>query len=150
VEGTLREPKPGEAPKTPPSPVLEALLHEGAQRRPVMQGVASAPTGGSRTSLGETTGLPVSKRSDCFIATAACGTPQAEDVVRLGEFRDRILKQTAIGLLFVAVYELVSPPFSRIIARSDWARAAVRRWVVRPCRRIADGLLGDARDDRRG
>ena len=79
---------------------------------------------------------PVS--SGCFIATAACGTDQAEDVVRLREFRERVLRPSTWGQIFIATYELCSPPLANLIGRSSWSRALVRRTIVRPARFVAD------------
>jgi hypothetical protein len=79
--------------------------------------------------------------SRCFIASAACGTDQAEDVVRLRACRDHVLRNTGFGRRFIEVYETTSPPLARLIARSALARTIVRSAIVRPSRRVADSLL---------
>lgn len=79
--------------------------------------------------------------SNCFIATAACGTDQAEDVVRLREFRERTLRRSEWGKAFILAYEFCSPPLARLIGRTTWARWLARKLVVHPCRRLTDCCL---------
>ncbi len=86
------------------------------------------------------------RTSDCFIATAACGTACAPDVVRLREFRDKVLKATWAGRTLMHAYERVSPALAERIRRSSTARVAVRNWIVTPARWLADRVLGDRRD----
>jgi hypothetical protein len=62
----------------------------------------------------------------CFIATAAYGSPLAQEVHILRRFRDRYLLTNAPGRLFVATYYRLGPPLARSIAGHDALRAAVR------------------------
>jgi DNA-binding beta-propeller fold protein YncE len=62
----------------------------------------------------------------CFIATAAYGSPMAEEVQALREFRERHLRTSAAGRAFVRAYETVSPPLAEQIRPSAALRAAVR------------------------
>ena len=75
----------------------------------------------------------------CFLATAACGSPDAEEVRILRVFRDRVLRRSAAGRMFVRVYERCSPPLASFIARRDRLRAWVRRGLVRPLARLVRG-----------
>lgn len=79
--------------------------------------------------------------TQCFLATAAFGSEKSPQVVRLREFRDRVLRRSTCGRLVVRAYEAVSPPLARWVARSALARALVRALIVRPCRAIADRAL---------
>ncbi len=62
----------------------------------------------------------------CFIATAAYGSANAEDVVILREFRDRYLLTNLPGRLFVRAYYRCSPPMAEFISGHPNARSAVR------------------------
>jgi hypothetical protein len=68
----------------------------------------------------------------CFIATAAYGTPTAEQIDVLREFRDVVLLKNTVGSQFVALYYRLSPPIADFIARSDPLRTLVRELLVNP------------------
>jgi hypothetical protein len=51
----------------------------------------------------------------CFIATAAYGTPMAEEIQILREFRDEYLLTNPLGQAFVDFYYRVSPPIAEFI-----------------------------------
>jgi len=81
-------------------------------------------------------------KGPCFIATAAYGTPVAQDVRYLRAFRDEYLLTNGPGTLFVNFYYTVSPPIAQELSNHDEARALVRtalmplislsKWVVAP------------------
>jgi hypothetical protein len=68
----------------------------------------------------------------CFIATAAYGTPTAEQIDVLREFRDVVLLKSTTGSRFVALYYRVSPPIADYIARSNLLRTLVRELLIDP------------------
>jgi hypothetical protein len=68
----------------------------------------------------------------CFIATAAYGTPTAEQINVLREFRDMVLLKSTSGSRFVALYYRLSPPIADFIARSDLLRTLVRDLLLDP------------------
>jgi uncharacterized repeat protein (TIGR01451 family) len=68
----------------------------------------------------------------CFIATAAYGTPTAEQIDVLREFRDVVLLESTAGSQFVALYYQLSPPVADFIARNEFLRALVRELLVDP------------------
>lgn len=69
--------------------------------------------------------------SNCFIATAAYGSPVAREVQLLREFRNRYLLSHAPGRRLVVIYNTLSPSVARAIAQSDALRGLVRI-VLRP------------------
>ena len=68
----------------------------------------------------------------CFIATAAYGTPTAEQIDVLREFRDLVLLESAAGSQFVSLYYQLSPPVADFIASSYLLRTLVRELLVDP------------------
>jgi hypothetical protein len=67
----------------------------------------------------------------CFIATAAFGSPLAEEVRVLRRWRDRSLATNGPGRLVIAVYYRLSPPVADLI-RQHGALRAVTRLMLRP------------------
>ncbi|MFN8789871.1 MAG: CFI-box-CTERM domain-containing protein [Bdellovibrionales bacterium] len=62
----------------------------------------------------------------CFIATAAYGSPLDPHVNRIREFRDRFLIPNWLGRRLVKVYYKVSPPLANWIKKHDSARVVIR------------------------
>jgi len=75
---------------------------------------------------------PPSPSGGCFIATAAYGTPTAEQIDVLREFRDIVLLESAAGSQFVALYYQLSPPVADFIAGNELLRTLVREFLVDP------------------
>jgi len=68
----------------------------------------------------------------CFIATAAYGTPSAEQIDVLREFRDMVLLESTVGSQLVALYYQLSPPVAEFIAGNELLRTMVRELLVDP------------------
>ena len=68
--------------------------------------------------------------SNCFIATAAFGSPLAPQVQLLREFRDQYLLPHPAGQAFATLYYTVSPPLAELIADSEILRTIVRVGLV--------------------
>ena len=62
----------------------------------------------------------------CFIATAAYGTPLADDIYVRRAVRDSYLLNNAIGVAFVDAYYRLSPPVADAVANNAVMKAAVR------------------------
>jgi len=78
----------------------------------------------------------------CFIATAAYGTPMADELRHLRAFRDRYLLTNAAGRAFVSAYYQLSPPIAEFIREHDAARATVRTGLA-PMVWISQALVPD-------
>ena len=63
---------------------------------------------------------------ECFIATAAFGSPLEPRIDVLRSFRDRVLMKSRAGRLLVDFYYEKSPPLARYIERHAFLRGAVR------------------------
>jgi hypothetical protein len=68
----------------------------------------------------------------CFIATAAYGSPTAEQIDVLRDFRDVVLLKNRLGSLSVALYYRLSPPVADFIAGNEVVRTLVRDLLVDP------------------
>jgi len=83
---------------------------------------STTPTSGG----GGTTSSGSSGKGGCFIATAAYGTPMAQEVRYLRAFRDEYLMTNAAGKQFVKFYYSVSPPIADFIREHESLRTVVR------------------------
>lgn len=63
---------------------------------------------------------------ECFIATAAYGSPMAPQLDILRTFRDQFLKTNVLGQWFIKKYYIYGPKWAQKIKRRDSVRAAVR------------------------
>lgn len=81
-------------------------------------------------------------RFGCFIATAAYGTPAAEQIDVLRDFRDDVLLGSALGSRFVALYYWLSPPVANVIAENGLLRTVVREILIEPVVRIVEATGG--------
>ena len=63
----------------------------------------------------------------CFVATAAYGTPFAEDINYLRAFRDQNLTTNEAGSKFVQEYYQSAPPIADEIAKRPWLRTLTRK-----------------------
>ena len=77
--------------------------------------------------------------SPCFVATAAYGSPLANEVGALRRFRDRYLMTNEIGRALVAAYYEVGPSVADAI-RDDEDRRAVARTALTPIVALARWL----------
>jgi uncharacterized repeat protein (TIGR02543 family) len=84
------------------------------------------------TTLQFTTDAPSTPSQGCFIATAAYGTPTAEQIDVLREFRDNVLLESTMGSQFVTLYYQLSPPVADFISESSFLRTLVRELLVDP------------------
>jgi len=74
--------------------------------------------------------------SPCFVATAAYGTPMAEEIGPLRRFRDRHLMTNAVGRAFVEGYYAHGPAAAEVIAEHESLRT-LARGLLAPVVRVA-------------
>ena len=69
-------------------------------------------------------------KTNCFIATAAYGSPFASELNVLRDFRDQILMTTSLGRALVRGYYAASPAMARFILQNDTLRDLTRKALV--------------------
>jgi hypothetical protein len=72
-----------------------------------------------------------SRGGSCFIATAAYGTPMAEEVIILKRFRDAYLSNTPAGNAFIETYYRISPPVASFIENKPVLKS-ITRFTINP------------------
>lgn len=72
------------------------------------------------------------KKSGCFIATAAYGSPIAPEVMIFRQYRDETLLNSKLGTFFVQIYYCLSPPLASLISKRKILRAVVRNVILSP------------------
>lgn len=68
--------------------------------------------------------------SGCFIATAAYGTPMANQIQVLRDFRDEYLLTNPVGQALVSLYYNVSPPIAKFITEHPSLKPIMRAGLV--------------------
>jgi len=79
---------------------------------------------------GDSIGNAIKVPEICFIATAAYGTPMAEEIQILREFRDEYLLTNPLGQALVGVYYRVSPPIAEFITEHPSLKPIVRAGLL--------------------
>ncbi len=92
--------------------------------------------------IGDGSDSDESTQLDCFIATAAYGTPMALEVRYLRAFRDDYLLPNRFGRKFVDLYYRYSPPLANYIRQRDWLRGLSRVGLA-PLVALSKWLVGD-------
>ena len=80
--------------------------------------------------LGRDATLTIKVAEICFIATAAYGTPMAEEIQTFREFRNEYLLTNPLGQALVGVYYRVSPPIAEFITEHPSLKPIVRAGLV--------------------
>lgn len=82
------------------------------------------------------------KKSGCFIATAAYGSPLVDQVIVLKRFRDDFLLSNCMGKAFVKLYYLFSPFIANKIESHHFAKS-MTKCCLKPIIRIAKVINND-------
>jgi len=80
--------------------------------------------------VGRDATLTITVPEVCFIATAAYGTPMAEEIQILREFRDKYLLTNPLGQALVGLYYRVSPPIAEFISEHPSLKPLVRAGLL--------------------
>jgi hypothetical protein len=94
-----------------------------------LSGMSGSSSGGTIDSSTKSRG------GNCFIATAAYGTPMAEEVIILKRFRDEYLAKTPTGKDFIENYYRISPPVADFIENKP-ALKSITRFIINPIVRL--------------
>jgi hypothetical protein len=81
-----------------------------------------------------------SSKSGCFIATAVYGSPYANEVSILKEFRDNWLLNFRLGKIFVNFYYWASPPIANQIAKREYLKNIIKVAFIIPLIKIVNNL----------
>jgi hypothetical protein len=73
---------------------------------------------------------PMTPQTGCFIATAAYGTPMAEEIQILREFRDQYLLANSLGQGLIDVYYRIGPPIADFITDHPSLKPIARAGLV--------------------
>jgi hypothetical protein len=65
----------------------------------------------------------------CFVATAAYGDPDHEDVAFLRQYRNKTLRNTVLGRAFIASYWKVGPALARPVRANKTLQRIARRLI---------------------
>ena len=80
--------------------------------------------------VGRDATLTITVPEVCFIATAAYGTPMAEEIQVLREFRDEYMLTNPLGEALVDIYYRVSPPIADFITEHPSLKPVVRAGLL--------------------
>jgi len=78
---------------------------------------------------------------DCFIATAACGSPLDRRIDVFRRFRDETLEKSRAGRFLINSYYRISPPIARFIEKHS-ACQTVARWILTPMAAVLSCFYG--------
>jgi len=125
-------PLPGFAPAAPDTTSDVALDGLAPQTEYAVGVVAHGRCGDSPISYARftTPAIKYVQLSGCFVATAAFGSPLAEEVNSLRRLRDRATAASGLARAAVDLYYREGPAAARALATTDVGRAVVRRTLA--------------------
>jgi hypothetical protein len=99
-------------------------LADIAEVAPIVLSSPAAPEPAPKPAAKPSEQIP--KKKFCFIATAAYGSPLAQEVVLLQDYRDQHLTRTPLGEKFIRAYYCFSPHLAALIFRHRVLQPLVR------------------------
>jgi len=109
--------------------VAEANAAAQASRTPAVVEQATATASAAQKAANDAFERSMQPKSECFLATAAYGSPLEPEVESLRRFRHQVLDPDKTGHIMVRTYYVVSPPIARGITRSNTLRSMVRTLI---------------------
>ena len=124
-------------PSEPSSTTAPTTPSQQPAQQPEQPGIHIAIADGKLTitikGKGEEQGTKVEVGApQCFIATAAYGTPTAEEIDVLRDFRDEVLLQHPAGRKLISLYYEWSPPLADFISKHELCRTVIREVLLDP------------------
>lgn len=89
------------------------------------------------------------QHQQCFVATAAYGTPYAKDIDALRMWRDLTLKKTVGGRVFIKFYYSIGPVVAWLVSKSKLIRFLVRKSLRPLIWALSNKNLNDVEEWRR-
>jgi hypothetical protein len=68
----------------------------------------------------------------CYIATACYGSAYINEIDRFRDYRDNYMVNSRMGRYFIAFYYFTSPPVAKIIAKHEWLKKTIRKFILSP------------------
>lgn len=82
--------------------------------------------------------------TDCFIATAVYGDPNAPNISILRTYRDSVLKKKVFGRIFISTYETIGPVFAYFIRENEKRKMWTKKHIVDPAVHYSSEKLNKA------
>jgi hypothetical protein len=96
-----------------------------AEVTPIQLNAPVSPQTAAEPAEKDTSDKPVKKKF-CFIATAAYGSPMAQEVVLLQGFRDQYLARRSLGEKFIQAYYRFGPSLARRVSQNNALKLLTR------------------------
>lgn len=89
------------------------------------------------------------KKGGCFIATAVYGSPHADEVIILREFRDKYLLSSQFGRQIVSLYYSLCPLILNLMERIDFLKGIIKHSLIVPLVKFTKRISEESRNKKR-
>ena len=77
-------------------------------------------------------GISNESTGHCFVATAVYGSPMAQEVQILRDFRDEVLMRAVWGRAFIKIYERLGPYIAATVRNHEYTKLFIRIFLLGP------------------